>query len=107
MKYQKIYQVLEKHSVHIRHDASGWCYGKAKSYVQLIRPLWIVAETDGLRLWISHDAGRLSVTTADRRLHCDSRQYHESHKCRSFRTQAEMAAYLDQLFQDEDAKRIA
>lgn len=100
MKYKQIYQVLEKHDVKIAHDNSGWRYATGcRLYGQQIHPLWIVAEAplNSLRLWITHSAGKLSVTTANLALPSGSREYHLSHTCRSFRTQKELAGYLEEL----------
>ena len=100
MKYKRIYQVLEQHGANIAYENSGWRYaGRFQTYIQRTRPLWIVAESKkrNLRLWVCHDAGCLSVTTADMTLPIDSREYHQSHTQRFFRTQGEMAGYLETL----------
>ena len=97
MKYKRIYQALEKNGAKISYDNSGWRY--PGTHVQRTRPLWIVAEAQkrGLRIWVSHDAGRLSVTTADMTLPIDSREYHQSQTRCKFRTQGELADYLETL----------
>ena len=61
--------------------------------------MWIVAEAEkcGLRIWVSHDAGQMSVTTANLMLPTDSWEYHQSQTSRRFRTQGEMADYLETL----------
>ncbi|ALP94337.1 Uncharacterised protein [uncultured Flavonifractor sp.] len=100
MKYRRIYQTLEKYGARITYDGSGWQYaGRFQTYTQRMRPLWVVAEAPkaGLRLWVCHNAGRLSVTTADMRLSSDSREYHETQKRREFHTQGELAEYLEAL----------
>ena len=81
MKYGRIYQTLERYGARISYDGSGWRYaGQFQTYIQRTRPLWIVAEAParGLRIWISHEAGRFSVTAADMALPSNSREYHES-----------------------------
>lgn len=100
MKYRRIYQTLDKHHARISYDGSGWRYaGGGQTYIQRERPLWIVAEAEkcGLRLWVCHNAGRLSVTTANLTLPTDSREYHQSQTCCEFRTQGELADYLEAL----------
>ena len=100
MKYKRIYETLERYGARISYDDSGWRRaGRFQTYIDRIRPLWIVAEAkkQGLRLWVCHDAGRLSVTTADMTLPTDSREYHKSQTSRRFRTQGEMADYLETL----------
>lgn len=98
MKYKAIYDVLEHSGTHISHENSGWRAVKP-DYIDSIRPLWIVAESPrlGLRLWITHESGRLSVTTANMNYPSDSRAYHESHVRRTFHKQAELASYLREL----------
>ena len=106
MKYRRIYQTLQKHGVRISYEDSGWRYeGMHQTYIRRTRPLWIVAEAErrGLHLWVCHDAGCLSVTTADMTLPIDSREYHQSRTRRDFRTQGEMADYLDCLLQASSA----
>ena len=87
MKYKRIYQVLEWYGARITCEGSGWRHtGPTRTYIDQVRPLWIVAEAEkaGLRLWICHEAGRLSVTTADMTLPTDSREYHRSQTRGSF-----------------------
>lgn len=100
MKYKRIYQVLEQHGANIAYENSGWRYaGRFQTYIQRTRPLWIVAESKkrNLRLWVCHDAGCLSVTTADMSLSIDSREYHQSQTRKDFHTQKELADYLETL----------
>lgn len=100
MKYRRIYQTLDQYGAKIAYDGSGWRYaGVTHTYSHQIRPLWVVAEAEKvrLRLWISHEAGRLSVTTANLTLPTDSWEYHQSQTHRDFRTQVELAEYLEML----------
>ena len=100
MKYKRIYQTLEQCGAKITYDGSGWKNaGGIYAYMNQRRPLWIVAEAEKakLRLWISHDSGCLSVTTADMSFSIDSQEYHQSHTHRKFRTQGELAGYLESL----------
>ena len=100
MKYRRIYQALEQCGAKITYDGSGRRHtGPASTLIDRIRPLWIVAEAEkaGLRLWVCHEAGRLSVTTADMTLSVDSRAYHQSQTHRDFRIQGELAGYLETL----------
>ena len=85
MKYRRIYQTLEQYGAKITYDGSGWRHtGPTSTHIDRIRPLWIVAEAEkaGLRLWVCHEAGRLSVTTADMTLSADSRR-HRFHRHRA------------------------
>lgn len=98
MKYKAIYDVLEQSDTHIVYENSGWRAVKP-AYIDHIRPLWIVAESPrlGLRLWITHENGKLSVTIADMNCAAGSRAYHESLVRKTFRKQAELAALLREL----------
>ena len=94
MKYQKIYDALQTGGARIDLDQSG-CQ----------RPLWLVAEVPRLHLkmWVTHEFGTLSVTTANSALPIDSRAYHESHTRRAFQNQREMAEYLEDLLSRKEA----
>lgn len=98
MKYKAIYDVLERSDTRITYENSGWRAARP-TIVDSFRPLWIVAETPklGLRLWICHECGQLSVTTANMNLKPDSREYHESQTHRTFRRQSEFVIYLREL----------
>lgn len=107
MKYRRIYQTLEQYGAKISYDGSGWRHtGLTRTYIDQVRPLWIVAEAKnaGLRLWICHDAGCLSVTVADMTLPSDSREYHQSQTRREFRTQGELAGYLETLLKESHSR---
>ena len=104
MKYKRIYQALEWYGARITYEGSGWRHtGPPRTYIDQVRPLWIVAEAEkaGLRLWVCHEAGRLSVTTADMTLSADSREYRRSQTRREFRTQGELAGYLETLLKGD------
>lgn len=98
MKYKAIYDVLARSHARISHEDSGWRVARP-TYSDHTRPLWIVAEAPrvGLRLWVTHYNGDLTVTTARLDLDPQSREYHETQKRKPFRTQAELAAYLREL----------
>ena len=96
MKYKAIYDVLEQSHTCISYEGSGWRAARP-TYHDLTTPLWIIAEAPrlNLRLWIIHDSGRLSVSTANTALDPKSRDYYQPRKY--FRTQAELADYLREL----------
>lgn len=98
MKYKAIYNVLEQSHTRISYENSGWRAARP-DYSDHCRPLWIVAESQqhNLRLWITHECGVLSVTTARLDQDTSSRAYHESQICKKFRTQERLAAYLREL----------
>lgn len=54
-------------------------------------------------MWVTHEFGTLSVTTANSALPIDSRAYHESHTRRAFQNQREMAEYLEDLLSRKEA----
>ena len=95
MKYREIYKILEDAHIHDLNDRSGWRSARP-TYIDMNRPLWIVAEAKerGLRIWICHDFGRMTITTADLALPSDTIEYHESQKCYECRSQKEMADIL-------------
>ncbi len=101
MKYARIYRVLENSHAKI-YDRSPW-RESPNSYLASYRPLWIILEDDRLhlRVWVTHEFGKLTVTTADMSLHCDSRAYHESMQRHRFLKQADMAQFLDALLNGE------
>lgn len=96
MKYQKIYDALQTGGARIDLDQSGWRVKSSGHWIAGQRPLWLVAEVPRLhlRMWVTHEFGTLSVTTANSALPIDSRAYHESHTRRTFQNQREMAEYL-------------
>ena len=98
MKYKAIYDVIEQSGAHISYENSGWRAARP-DYINHITPLWIVVEAleVGLRLWITHYSGNLTVTTARLDLDPQSREYHETQKRKTFRTQAALAGYLREI----------
>ena len=98
MKYKEIYKVLE--DAHIRNwdDRSGWRTARP-TYIEVKRPLWIVAESKerGLRIWICHEFGKMFITTANLNFSSDSREYSESCTRYNCETQKEMADTLREL----------
>lgn len=103
MRYAKIYALLQarKHEVPevSISDHSGWRY-PWQSWSYNNRPLWIIVEDPDIdrRIWISHEFREFSIATAQLSLHIDSREYHESHQRRRFKTQRDLLACLEQLF---------
>lgn len=105
MKYRAIYKVLEEAHIQNRTDHSGWRAAQP-SYMDSQRPLWLVVESKerGLRIWICHEFGKLSITTANLNLPCDSREYHESHKRYACHNQKEMADALRELLLPQEGR---
>ena len=105
MKYQKIYDALQTGGARIDLDQSGWRANSSDNWIAGQRPLWLVAEVPRLHLkmWVTHEFGTLSVTTANSALPIDSRAYHESHTRRAFQNQREMAEYLENLLSRKEA----
>lgn len=105
MKYQKIYNALQTGGARIDLDQSGWRVKSSGHWIAGQRPLWLVAEVPRLhlRMWVTHEFGTLSVTTANSALPIDSRAYHESHTRRTFQNQREMAEYLEDLLSRKEA----
>lgn len=102
MKYAKIYDVLKAAPLSERSDFSGW-RSSSSTWVNGQRPLWIVAESEklDLRMWIIHESGRFSVTTAG--LHKQkSLNTHGPGVSKTFRNQTEMAAFLRELLFPDD-----
>lgn len=56
-------------------DQSGWRVKSSGHWIAGQRPLWLVAEVPRLHLkmWVTHEFGTLSVTTANSALPIDSR----------------------------------
>ena len=104
MKYQKIYDALQTGGARIDLDQSGWRANSSDNWIASQRPLWLVAEVPRLhlRMWVTHEFGTLSVTTANSALPIDSRAYHESHTRRVFQNQRQMAEYLEELLSRKD-----
>ena len=98
MKYQKIYDVLHRHPEMRVNDQSYWHSGRA-GYIAAVRPLYLIIEAPGagLRIWISHESKRYSVTAADMTLDCNSREYHQSFRRYPCHNQTETAGMLEQL----------
>ena len=67
MKYQKIYDALQTGGARIDLDQSGWRANSSDNWIAGQRPLWLVAEVPRLHLkmWVTHEFGTLSVTTAN------------------------------------------
>lgn len=98
MKYQKIYDVLHHHPKLRVNDRSYWSSGQT-GYIAAIRPLYLIIEAPGagLRIWVSHESNRYSVTAADMTLDCNSCEYHQSFRRYPCRNQTETAEKLEEL----------
>ena len=105
MKYKRIYDTLQTSGARIVLDQSGWRANSSDNWIASQRPLWLVAEVPRLhlRMWVTHEFGTLSVTTANSALPIDSRAYHESHTRRVFQNQRQMAEYFEELLSRKEA----
>ncbi len=98
-KYKDIYKLIFNADIDTISDYSNWMREGHKNYVEIKRPLWIVMESKivNKRIWISHDFGELSISTAQLDLDINSSAYHESHKWYKFNTQAELCDKLKEM----------
>lgn len=105
MKYQKIYDALQTGGARIDLDQSGWRVKSSGHWIAGQRPLWLVAEVPRLhlRMWVTHEFGTLSVTTAKLRAAIRQSGLSESHTRRTFQNQREMAEYLEDLLSRKEA----
>ncbi|WP_297720822.1 hypothetical protein [Intestinimonas sp.] len=105
MKYKRIYDTLQTSGARIVLDQSGWRANSSDNWIASQRPLWLVVEVPRLhlRMWVAHEFGTLSVTTANSALPTDSRAYHESNTRRVFQNQCQMAKYLEDLLSRKEA----
>ncbi len=98
-KYKEIYKLIFTADIDNISDYSDWMYKGNKNYVEINRPLWIVMESKIInkRIWISHEFGKLSLTTAQLNLDIDSKEYHDSYEWYSFTNQIELCNKLEEL----------
>ncbi len=98
-KYKEIYKLIFTADIDNISDYSNWMYKGNKNYVEINRPLWIVMESKIInkRIWISHEFGKLSLTTAQLNLDIDSKEYHDSYEWYSFTNQIELCNKLEEL----------
>lgn len=98
-KYREIYKLIFTADIDTISDYSNWMKTGMKNYVEIHRPLWIVMESKIInkRIWISHEFGKLSITTAQLDLNIDSREYHNSYEWYSFTNQKELCSKLEEL----------
>ena len=65
-KYKEIYKLIFEADIDTITDHSYWMKMGKKDYVEVNMPLWIIMESKKVnkRIWICHDFGQLSITTA-------------------------------------------
>ncbi len=99
-KYKEIYKLLFTADLDEVSDHSTW-YKLNPDYVDKNRPLWIIAESKILnkRIWITQDFGSLQISTAQLDLDVKTNEYSDSYIHKSFKTQKEMAEYLENLLE--------
>ena len=97
-KYKEIYKLIFTADLDEVNDHSNW-YKMNKSYIELKRPLWIIAESKIInkRIWITHEFGELEITTAQLDLGVGSIAYSNSFNHIHFKSQKGMALYLNEL----------
>ena len=103
MKYKSIYKVIHESSGTIMKDMSNW-QKPVQTLVDKWQPLWIILENSqvNLRLWVTHDHGKLRITTAQLDLNCNSREYSESHRRYWCKNQTDMTARLKKILSGEN-----
>lgn len=99
MKYRKIYQTLENRNAKIILDQSGWRGCGPAAGMTCQQPLWLMAELPGkgLRLWIQHQFGTFSLTTAYMTPGMEGLSGSSAQKALRFRSQQKLAVHLDAL----------
>lgn len=99
-RYKEIYKLIFLADLDRIADYSNW-HMENIDLVNKKRPLWIVVESKILnkRMWITDDCGKLGIDTAQLDLDINSSKYRESYEFKSFKTQREMAEYLEQLLE--------
>lgn len=99
-KYKDVYKLIFNADLDEVKDFSNW-YRKNQNFVEMKRPLWIILESKILnkRIWITHDFGELSITTAQLDLDINSIDYHNSYVWKKFNNQKEMSHYLKDLLE--------
>ena len=90
------------------NDRSYWPSGQT-GYIAAIRPLYLIIEAPGagLRILVSHESNRYSVTAAKMTLDCNSREYHQSFRRYPCRNQTETAEKLEELLLKKCGKNYA
>ena len=75
-----------------------------KNLVDIWKPLWIILENKNvnLRIWVSHERGKLQTTTAQLNLDCNSREYSESYRSYPCKNQSDMAERLKKILSGEN-----
>ena len=97
--YKEIYKIVFTADLDRVEEHSHWYMGN-KGYVESNRPLWIICESKliGKRIWITEEFGEKQITTADLNLDVKSREYSESFRHKTFKSQKEMITFLKELF---------
>lgn len=102
MKYRELYAVLENR----RHSAPGFRYDdrsgwrNPRSYIDHIRPLWIIAEDPaaGRRIWITHEGSDMKITVGEMDAQGRNGKSLERISCK---TKTELSERLRRLFSQE------
>ena len=100
-KYRELYKIIFTADIDAISDYSNWLHSGQKSYVEMNRPLWIVMEVGKInkRMWICHEWGKLTITTAQLDLDVDSKEYHDSHQRYSFSNQRDLCSKLKEILE--------
>ena len=100
-KYKEIYKLIFNADIDTISDYSYWMKNGEKDYVEINRPLWIVMESKkaNKRIWICHDFGQLSITTAQLDLDINSSAYHDSYKYYYFKNQRDLVDELKKIIE--------
>ena len=100
-KYRELYKLIFTADIDTISDYSNWLHSVQKGYVEMNRPLWIVMEVSKInkRMWICHEWGKLTITTAQLDLDVDSKEYHDSHQRYSFSNQRDLCSKLKEILE--------
>ena len=100
-KYKEIYKLIFNADIDTISDYSYWMKNGEKDYVEINRPLWIVMESKkaNKRIWIGHDFGQLSITTAQLDLDINSSAYHDGYKYYYFKNQRDLVDELKKIIE--------
>lgn len=103
MKYSKIYALLNERARQVAgfhiSDHSYW-RSTVQNWLTRNQPLWIVVEDPSInrRIWIGHERGQFSLSTARLDLGINSRAYHNSHCYWRPHSQGELVEQLQKIF---------
>lgn len=107
MRYRKIYDVIGKYPGVYVNDRSYWRLGQ-QGYIGYTHPLDVFLEVPkaGLRIWVNHEYGKYTISTADMTFPTSSQEYYRSFRRYKCHSQTEMAETLEHLLHEEDGRKL-